>query len=174
MSLDNKKWLEQRELYPEVLCCIRQSKSPDDALPSYEYLFNLKNKIPPELYAYYFRKLLQFNTKNDSSAFRLKMFEGVSSEDIMYNDELDAISRLPEYVTIYRGTSSNEEIPGLSWSLKKHIASEYPFNRGRVFEAVIPRKSILLYFAHEEAEEEIIAHVTSGYRVIEENFLPVQ
>ena len=33
--------------------------------------------------------------------------------------------------------------------------------------ATIPKSSILLYFAHEEDEGEIIAHVTSGYTVIE-------
>lgn len=75
MSLDNRVWLDQLDDYPEVADCIRQSSDPHDALPSYEYLYKFKGKIPKELYAHYLRTLLQFNTANVSVEMRLKMLE---------------------------------------------------------------------------------------------------
>lgn len=165
MSLDEKKWLSQQEKHPEVLKCIAQSKTMNDALPSYKYLFSLKNSIPKELYAYYFRKLLQMNTANVPVALRLKMFEGVIWDDIMFQDELDAISEFNDFITVYRGTDQNEETPGLSWTIDKRVAED-TFYRGRMFKAVIPKDSILLYLAHQEAEGEIIAKVTAGYEIV--------
>lgn len=173
MSLDEGKWWNQIDDHPEVNDCIGQSKTPIDARPSYEFLYNLKGSIPKELYAFYFRRILQMNTANVSIDLRLKMFEGVEWEDIMYQDELDAINGFDEEISIYRGADKNEEIPGISWTIRKHVAIEYPFNRGRVFKAVIPKKDILLYLAHEEDEGEIIAHVSSGYEIIEEDYKPV-
>ena len=66
MSLDVKKCLSQEDRFPEVRECISKSKRMDDALPSYEYLYSLKDSIPKELYAYYFRRILQMNTANVS------------------------------------------------------------------------------------------------------------
>ena len=108
MSLDNKKWWIQRDEYPQVLECIGKSKTPLNALPSYEYLNTLRKDIPKELYAYYLRILLQMNTANVSKEMRLDMLNGVLWQDIMYQDELDEISTWDEYITIYRGTDANE------------------------------------------------------------------
>lgn len=167
MSLDEKKWQVQDELYPQVSECISKSVSPKDALPSYEYLLKLRGSIPEELYAYYFRKILQMNTNNVSNKMRLKMFEGVKPENIMYQDELDAIKGFDDYITVYRGTTPDEDEPGICWTLYKWVA-EGTFDRGRIFEAIIPKSSILLYLAHQEDEGEIIAKVTSGYKIISE------
>lgn len=109
--------------------------------------------------------------KNVSVEMRLRMLDGVSWEDIMYQDELDAINNFEPEITIYRGTDLSEDMPGLSWALRKSIAASEPFNRGKVFKAVIPKEKILVYFAHEEDETEIIAHITSGYSIIEETKL---
>lgn len=166
MSLDNKVWLDQRDKYPRVMECIGKSKTPRDAYPSYEYLKSLREDIPKELYAYYLRKLLQMNTINVSKEMRLDMLSGVTWEDIMYQDELDEIKAWDEYITIYRGADKNEEIPGLSWTIYRHIAESSDFNQGRVFKAVIPKNQILLYLAHNEDEGEIIANVTDGYELI--------
>lgn len=161
--------MTQIDDYPSVLECISQSKTKTDALPSYQYLFNLKDNIPKELYAYYFRKILQMNTANVSNEFRLQMFEGVDREDIMYQDELDAIDNdFDDIITVYRGASPEEIEPGICWTIYKSVAEGSEFNQGKVFMARIPKSSILLYFAHEEDEGEIIVHVTSGYEVIEE------
>jgi len=168
MSLDVKKCLSQEDRFPEVRECISKSTRMDDALPSYEYLYSLKDSIPKELYAYYYRRILQMNTANVSVELRLKMFEGVDPRDIMYQDELDAINHeFGETITVYRGAPASETIPGLSWTKYKWVAEGSEFNKGKVFMATIPKSSILLYFAHEEDEGEIIAHVTSGYTVIE-------
>lgn len=170
MSIDVGKCRDHLKKYPEAepRLCRTQSKSKNDALVCYEYLYNLKPKIPKELYAYSFRELLQFNTANVSKEFRLKMFEGVSPNDIMYQDELDAIENFEEYITVYRGTNKDEDIPGLSWSLIKDVA-ECDYYRGKLFEARIPKSSILLYYAHDNCEGEIIANVTSDYKIIKED-----
>ncbi len=165
MSLNNRVWLDQLDDYPEVADCIRQSGNPHDALPSYEYLYKFKGKIPKELYAYYLRRLLQFNTANVSVEMRLKMLEDVDRNDIMFQEELEAIQGFGESITVFRGTSKDEELPGLSWSLKRHIAESSDFYRGRLFKATIPTSKILLYLSQEEDEEEIIAHITSNYEI---------
>ena len=168
MSLDKKLWLKQLEDYPEVADCVRQSKSPTDAMPSYKYLYALRSDIPTELYAYYLRKLLQFNTANVSVELRLQMFQGVDRNDIMYQEELDAICDFGQNVVVYRGTSKEEVEPGLSWSLRRDIAESSDFYRGRLFIAEIPTSSILLYLSKEEDEEEIVAYVTDNYKVIDD------
>ena len=166
MSLDNKIWLKQLSEYPQVSECIGKSKTTLDALPSYEYLNSLRKDIPKELYSYYLRKLLQFNTANVPKEMRLNMLNGVLWEDIMFQDELDAINSWDENIIIYRGAESSEQTPGLSWSIHRHIAEHSEFNRGRVFKAVIPKNQILLYLAHEEPEDEIIANVIEGYEIL--------
>lgn len=171
MSLDEKIWLRQLKDFPQAHECIRQSQSPLDALPSYKYLFALKSDIPKELYAYYLRKLLQFNTANVSVDFRLKMLENVDPNDLMYQEELEAIRKMGPNVVIYRGAPKSEIKPGLSWTLRKDIAESSDFYRGRLFVAQIPSESILLYLSKEEDEEEIIAYVTDNYDVYDDEFI---
>ena len=96
---------------------------------------------------------------------RLKMLEDVDRNDIMFQEELEAIQGFGESITVFRGTSKDEELPGLSWSLKRHIAESSDFYRGRLFKATIPTSKILLYLSQEEDEEEIIAHITSNYEI---------
>ena len=94
------------EQYLEVDQCINQSNSMKDSLACYEYLYELKFRVPKEIYAFYFRKLLNMNTGNISNEPRWKMFEGVDPEDIMYQDELDAINNeFKDCITVYRGAS---------------------------------------------------------------------
>ena len=168
MSINITKIQELSEIYPTARDCRMQAESYKDALPCYKYLEDLRSSIPKELYAFNLRELLKYNTNNVSVEMRLRMLDGVSWEDIMYQDEIDALNNFESEITIYRGTDAFEDTPGLSWALRKSVADSEPFNRGRVFKAVIPKKNILAYFAHEEDETEIIAHVTSGYTIIEE------
>ena len=167
--MDRIKVQQQREQFPQVEECISLAvkAGAKDARPGYQYLYERKEEIPKELYAYYFRMLLQMNTNNVSAEMRLEMFRGVAWEDIMYQDEIDAIRDFPDFITVYRGTHPGEEKPGLSWSLYRWVAEGSDFYQGRLFRAVIPKSSILLYFAREEDEGEIIAHVISGFEVIE-------
>ncbi len=106
------------------------------------------------------------NTANVSKELRLEMLNGVLWQDIMYQDELDAINSWNEPITVYRGADISEEIPGLSWSIYRHIAENTQFNQGRVFKANIQKNQILLYFAHYEDEGEIIANITDEYEII--------
>ena len=167
MSLDSKLWLKQLDDYPKVADCVIQSKSLTDAMPSYEYLYALKNNIPKELYAFFLRKLLKYNTANVPVDFRLQMLQGVNRNDLMYQEELDAICKFGPSVTIYRGASKDEIQPGLSWTLRWDVAESGEFYRGRLFIAQIPTSSILLYLSKEEDEEEIVAYVTDNYKVID-------
>ena len=59
-----------------------QFNSMTNSLHCYEYLYKLKPNISTELFAYYFRNLLQMNTGNVSPELRLKMFEGLNPEDL--------------------------------------------------------------------------------------------
>lgn len=107
------------------------------------------------------------NTGNVPNELRLKMFEGVLPEDIMYQEELDAIRNdFDDLVIAYRGASPDEDVPGICWTIHKWVA-EGTFYEGRLFKEKIPKKDILLYFCHSEDEGEIIAHVTNGYEIIE-------
>ena len=168
MSINLTKIRELSEMYPTDRDCRMKFSSSMDALPCYEYLESLRPSLPKDLYAYNLRALLQFSTKNVSVEMRLRMLDGVAWDDIMYQDEIDTINNFESEITIYRGTNPSEEIPGLSWALQKSIAASEPFNRGKVFKAVIPKEKILVYFAHEEDETEIIANVTSNFVVIED------
>ena len=168
MSLDKKTCIDLLKDYPKADECLRQSKSALDALPSYNYLLELRNEIPKELYSFYLRKLLLFNTANVSVELRLKMLDGVARDDIMFQEELDTLRNFGENVTIYRGTSIDEREPGLSWSIKKYVAESSDFYRGRLFIARIPTSSILCYFSMDTTEEEIIAHVIDNYTIVDD------
>ena len=168
MSLDEKIWCKQLEEYPKADECIGKSATKTNTLPSYQYLYKLKNEIPKELYAYQFRRLLAYNTANVPMDFRLKMFQDVDRDDIMYQEELDAICQWGERVIIYRGASKNEEKPGLSWSLKRDIAESSDFHQGRLFIAEIHTSNILLYLSKDTDEEEVIAHVIDNYEIIDD------
>ncbi|MCQ2472229.1 MAG: hypothetical protein MJ147_09365 [Clostridia bacterium] len=166
MSINDAKILKWVGKYPSAFDCRMKLKSPLDALPCYEYLESIRTQIPNELYAYNLRSLLEFNTANVPVEMRLRMLKDVTWNEIMYQDELDAISRFDSQITIYRGTNSSEKKPGISWTLQKSIAYSEPFNRGRVFKATISKESIIAYFAHKENEEEIIANVNSEYSIV--------
>ena len=74
----------------------------------------------------------------DPSDIRLKRL-------YLSDHELDAIAGFDDYISVYRGTTQQEDTPGISWTTRKSVAEDYPFNRGRVFRAVIPKSAILLY-----------------------------
>ena len=174
MGIDKKKVIRQEQAYPEVGKCIGKSETKTDALPSYKYLYALKSKIPKEVYAYYLRRILSYNTANVSVEFRLKMLESVEREDIMYQEELDAIQSFGDSITVYRGESKEEEKPGLSWSRKRYIAESGDFYQGRLFVATIPTSAILVYLSKDTDEEEIIAHVTENYEIEDEESFDIE
>ena len=159
--------IKQSELHPEVDSIISKTLANTEA--GYEYLYSLKGSIPKELYAYHLRKIWNMKTDGLSLELALRMFEGVQPEDIMYEEELEAIEQFDEYITIYRGASTAEKVPRLSWTLRKSVATNSSdFANGRLFIAKIPKKDILLYLAKDCDEEEVVVHVTEGYEIVDE------
>lgn len=164
--MDVEKVKRQQELYPEVDSVI--SKTLDNTEDGYRYLYNLKGSIPKELYAFYLRRIWGMKTEGLSFELALQMFEGVEPEDIMYEEELDAIKQFDDYITIYRGTSITEEVPRLCWTLRESVATNNSdFAHGRLFKATVPKKDILLYITKDGAEEEVVVHVTEGYEIVD-------
>lgn len=167
MAINEDRINELNRKYPMVCECRSKSTSTLDALPSYEYLRNLRDDIPEELYAFWFRELLKFNTAKVSDELRLEMFEGVKRENIMYQEELDALKSFDDVITVYRGASADEDPPGICWSLKKYVAEEYFEGHDDVlFVADVSKKDILAYFSKNNIEEEIIVKVEKDYKKI--------
>lgn len=165
--MDIKKAVKQSEEHPEVDSII--SKTLADTEEGYRYLYSLKNSIPKELYAFYLRKIWNMKTDGLSVDLALKMFEGVQPEDIMYEEELEAIKQFDECITIYRGASIAERVPRLSWTLRRSVAANSSdFANGRLFIAKVPKKDILLYLAKDCDEEEVVVHVTEGYEIVDD------
>lgn len=165
--MDKEKVIKQSEEHPETWNIINETLN--DTVSGYEHLLALKNSIPKELYAYLLREIWKMKTDGISIELALKMFENISPEDLMYTDELEAIREFDEEIEIYRGTDINEKVPRLCWTLRKSIATKNSdFANGRLFMAIIPKSKIIMYIAHDGDEDEIVAHVESGYKYIDE------
>ena len=95
------------------------------------------------------------------------MLDGVNREDIMYQEELDALQNFGESITVYRGASREEVKPGLSWSRRRDIAEGSEFYQGRLFVAKVCTSQILLYLMKDADEEEIVAYVVDNYQTID-------
>lgn len=164
--MDVKKAMSQRESYPEVDAIIPKTLANTEE--GYEYLFSLKCSIPKELYAFYLRTIWNMKTSGLSLDLALRMFDGVKPEDLMYKEELEAIKQFDEFITIYRGASTEEKVPRLSWTLRKSVATNNSdFANGRLFTATVPKKDILMYLAKDRDEEEVVIHVTDGYEIFD-------
>ncbi len=165
--MDITKVIKQSELHPEVDSII--SKTLANTESGYKYLYSLKGSIPKELYAYHLRRIWNMKTDGLSLDLALQMFEGIEPEDIMFDEELDAIKQFDDYITIYRGASTTEEVPRLSWTLRKSVATNNSdFANSRLFIAKVPKKDILLYLAKDCDEEEVVVHVTEGYEIVDD------
>jgi hypothetical protein len=82
--------------------------------------------------------------------------ERPSSNYLMNETEDNAMRSLPEKVTIYRGSSFNNE-KGLSWTLSKEkaefFAQRFAQRRGKVYEQEVSKDQILaLFFGRGESE----------------------
>ena len=69
---------------------------------------------------------------------------------------------LPEIVTVYRGADFQRNVVGLSWSLDRSMARQFPtsFNRYRALEPVLitakVQRSQIIAYKQERGESEII------------------
>lgn len=141
--------LKELEKYPEIKKTLLFAEPTEQ----FEYLLSLKKQVPVELYAFYARVIFQCDTDEVENKLIMSVFEGLSKDMIMTDIELEAFQNLPKEITIYRGTTRDEETPRVSWSLDKKIADR--FNQGRLFVAKIKKSDILAYFKS-AGEEEIV------------------
>ena len=158
--------LKQKSRYDEPESLI--GLTLENPLKGYEKLLEFKATLPKELYAYWLRTLWKMNTNGLSPSLSLQLFSDVSPEDLMYEDELEAIKNFEDVITIYRGTDKTESVPLMSWSMRKDIASQSHFARGRLFVARIPKTKVIMYISHDGDEEEIVAYVESGFEIIDD------
>ena len=164
--MDRKKIIRQMDEHPETWNVRRMTA--DNTLEGYKYLLGLKNRLPKELYASLLRDIWTMKTEGISIELGLEMFNDVLAEDLMYDDELAAIDSFNDTITVYRGASTSEDVPRLSWTLRKSEATNSDFARGRLFVANISKNKIIMYVAHDGCEEEVVAHVTENYEIIDE------
>ena len=123
----------------------------------YQQLDSLHGKISNEAYAHALRRLLKMSTLGVSNELRINMLRKVRQEEFMTKDELAKLVALPGVVTVFRGAAYEEETPGLSWTLDRHIASD-KFYEGKLFKAEVPKDEIIAYIA-DQCEEEILVDV---------------
>ena len=96
--------------------------------------------------------------KNVSINKIIKMFQTANKIDLMDDEELDLYNKLPEEVTIYRGTHDSANSNALSWTLDYDIARWFATrfdNDGYVLKANINKKDIFAFF-NSRRENEIV------------------
>lgn len=157
MSLSNLKYNELEERCPDfLLTTIHGDVTRPHSL--YEELLEHRDELNNGDYACLLRKLLLISTTGVEKEMLLEMLKGVSREDIMYDEELDAWESLDDEVTLYRGTMIGENPPRLSWTLDRDIAEGSDFFKGELLMTRINKHSIIAYFS-KSPEEEILVDV---------------
>lgn len=165
MALDKSYCRELLEKQPELKGILKIKTS--DLTDNYRRLYNMRKTIQAPLLAFCLRELLQMSTEGVSVSMRLALFEQISREDIMLQEEIDEFSALGDLIEVYRGTVYEERDPGLSWSLKRRVAES--FFKGKLLKATIAKDSILAYIGG-DYEYEVIARVPyDAVEVLEED-----
>lgn len=130
---------------------------------AYAQLYSLKEIFNPEVYGKNLRDLYIINGKNAPKADIIKAFEAAEKKYIMTPKELEHYNSLPDEVTIYRGTDSQETEPRTSWSLEIEVARR--FAQPRLIKACVPKDRILAVFddsVFSDFEKEVVADVKDG------------
>lgn len=141
--------LKELNNYPKI----KEVMSFFEPTEQFKYLLGLNGDVPIELYAYYARAIYQCDTDEVENNLIIEVFNGLTKEMLMTDKELDFFRKLPEKITIYRGTNDDEKVPRFSWSLNRNIANR--FNQGRLFTATVKKADIIAYF-EDAGEEEIV------------------
>jgi len=90
----------------------------------------------------------------------VKLFRRSTKNKLMDKEELDVLKKLPERLTIYRGTTTvnSKDVKVFSWTLSRNSAEWYAqrFDDDvqNIFQAELPKDGVLAYFS---TDEEIIA-----------------
>lgn len=165
MALDKTYCRELLEKQQELKDILKVKTS--DLTDNYRMLYDMRKTIQAPLFAFCLRELLQMSTEGVSVSMRLALFEQISREDIMLQEEIDEYNALSDLIEVYRGTVYEECEPGLSWSLKRYIAES--FFKGKLLKATIAKDSILAYIGG-DYEYEVIARVPyDAVEVLEED-----
>lgn len=153
-------WLRRRK-YPQF----EYNISADSSQYKFEYLFNHRNELTKKYFCQYLRAYFNSDTYGVDMNLLLDLFNYSSPKYLMTYNERKILKQLPDPVTVYRGTSPDETIPRLSWSLD--LTTALRFSKGRVFMAVVPKHKIFAYMDNNYCgEKEIITHVTDNYKTI--------
>lgn len=136
----------------------------DEAIDKFKYLIMLKKQVDLEAYAMYVRILTQMDTEDVPLEILEDAYAGLEKKDVMAKEELERFEELPQMITIYRGTTSLENPPRISWSLKRQVAERFAI--GYLYKATIDKDSIWAYYCSNNDEEEIITRVLNGYKLI--------
>lgn len=139
---------------------LRKVMNIENKAERFDKLISLRNAVDHDMYASYVRVNLQMNTHGVPLETLLKALEGLTPQDLMYRDELEKLEKMPDIITIYRGTDAGEYPPRVSWSLSKDRARF--FDQGQMYKATVNKKDIFAYFCNNTNEEEIVAHVTEN------------
>ena len=153
-------WLRRRK-YPQF----EYNISADSSQYKFEYLSNHKNELTKKHFCQYLRIYYNTDTYGVDLGLLLDLFNYSTPKYLMTYKEQKILKQLPDPVTVYRGTSPDEIIPRLSWSLD--LTTALRFSKGRVFMAVVPKNKVFAYIDNNYCgEKEIITYVTDNYKAI--------
>ena len=116
----------------------------------FEALLNYRYEISKELYGYCVRMLYTLQTRGVDTELFYKIFDGLSRNDLMNENDFKVYNSLPDNITIYRGTDADEQDPRPSWSLSMEVARK--FSHGKTMKANISKERVLAYFDTNEKE----------------------
>lgn len=109
-------------------------ESPTKAL---DLLWNFRERLLPEDYANNLLIMIKANTRDIPKPVMVKMLSYTSREYLMKKTDFELYDRLPETITIYRGTDRYESDPRLSWSLSENKARR--FESGQMFKTTVKK-----------------------------------
>jgi len=128
------------------------------------YLYSNQNNMNLNKFTEYLRDVwidTEFPNadKNVSVSEVLKLFEKSDKSKLMDEEELEIYNKLPDVVTIYRGTYDSTKTKALSWTLDYDVAHWFATrfdDNGYVLQAKINKKDIFAFFDSRGEKEVII------------------
>lgn len=94
---------------------------------------------------------------NVSVALAARWFRLADKKSLMYDDEYETYTNLPESFIVYRGVTPGRNPNGMSWT-REHDKAEWFSNRfgeGYVLKGTVNKKDVLAFFSR-RGEEEIV------------------
>ena len=137
--------------------CIGESKTEK----SIKELLSRRKSMSPQKYAKELRAIHQcLQYQHVHRDIEYNAFSGVRKKDIMYPLEIIKLALLfKRNVEIYRGTGTNEEEYGISWTTCIEVARNCSMRHDNpvVLRTIVPKKDIVAFF--DNGEKEVIVRV---------------